>query len=251
MRTWDRKLTEFYKQPLFYKRFIDDGFGMWTDGENSLKEFATYANSMYKNIKIELRYSHTNIEFLDTLVQLENGKLATDLYSKPPDKHLFLQWKSNHPSHTKNAVPYGLGIRIKRICQTEALYQSMRKELNSQLRQRGYSGKHIERQLKKVDDIPREQLLQYKEKKNKSERVPLVVTYSKNLPNICTILHKHMVLLHRSEKCKRFRKYSDAFKEASQKLHNNKNRGKRGKHGFGAEAIAEYYNKNFLNYGGT
>ena len=74
-------------------------------------------------------------------------------------------------------MPYGLGIRIRRICQNEVDYQARRKELKMQLRRRGYSGKHIEGQLQRVDAIPREQLLRYKEKNVKSERVPLVLTY--------------------------------------------------------------------------
>ena len=29
MRTWDDKLIEYHETPLFYKRFIDDRFGLW------------------------------------------------------------------------------------------------------------------------------------------------------------------------------------------------------------------------------
>ena len=112
-----------------------------------LLAFAEHANNIHANIKIELRYSYTQIEFLDTLVRLKDGRLQTDLYSKPADKYFYLQRKSNHPPHTKKAVPYGLGIRIRRICQNEVDYQARRKELKMQLRRRGYSGKHIEGQL--------------------------------------------------------------------------------------------------------
>ena len=30
--------------PYFYKRFIDDGFGIWTGGEEELKQFVKHAN---------------------------------------------------------------------------------------------------------------------------------------------------------------------------------------------------------------
>ena len=173
MRKWDEKLREFDKQPLFYKRLIDDGFGLWTDGESSLLAFAKHADNIHANIKIELRYRYTQIEFLDTLVRLKDGRLETDLYSKPTDKHLYLQSKSNHLPHTKKAVPFGFGIRIRRICQNEVDYEGRRKALKMQLRRRGYSGKHIEGQLRRVDVIPREQLLRYKEKNDESEIVPL------------------------------------------------------------------------------
>ena len=33
---WDERLVEQDKKPLFYKRFIDDGFGVWIFGLDSL-----------------------------------------------------------------------------------------------------------------------------------------------------------------------------------------------------------------------
>ena len=67
------------------------------------------ANNIHENIKIELRWSRSCIEFLDILVKLENGHIYTDLYSKPTDKHLYLRENSCHPPHTKKSLAYGLG----------------------------------------------------------------------------------------------------------------------------------------------
>ena len=126
MRKWDEELREADKQPLFYKRFIDDGFGLWTGGESSLQAFAEHANNIHANIKIELRYSNTQIEFFDTLVRLKDGRLETDLYSKPTAKHLYLQSKSNHSPHTKKAVLYGLGIQGKKELKMQLRRKSIR-----------------------------------------------------------------------------------------------------------------------------
>ena len=48
----------------------------------------------------------------------------------------------------------------------------------------------VEKQLKKVDNLDRENLLQYNTKKQ-NNRVPLVITYSKALPNIHEILQQY------------------------------------------------------------
>ena len=48
----------------------------------------------------------------------------------------------------------------------------------------------VEKQLKKVDNLDRENLLQYNTKKQ-NNRVPLVITYSKALPNNHEILQKY------------------------------------------------------------
>ena len=113
MRKWDEELLEYRHQSMFYKRYIDDGFGIWTGTLETLQEFALYANTIHKNIQIELRYSQERIEFLDTWVNLQKGHVYTDLYKKPSDKQLYLQRSSCHPSHTKTGLAYGFGLRIR------------------------------------------------------------------------------------------------------------------------------------------
>ena len=204
MRKWDEKLMEFDQKPLFYKRFIDDGFGIWTGSVEELKLFTSFANNIHDNIKVELRWDDKQLEFLDTLVKLENGLIYTDLYVKPTDKQLYLNNKSCHPPSTKKGLAYGLGLRIRRICEKEPDYLKQRNNLKKQLRKRGYPGKLIENQLSKVDKLRREDLLQVRKCKpsKKSNRVPLVMTFSNLLPDVHKIIHKHIRVLHRSDRMK-------------------------------------------------
>ena len=76
---------------MFYKRFIDDGFGIWTHGVEELVKFQAWANGIHPNIQVELRWSHTEIEFLDTLVKIVDGNLVTDLFTKKTDKHFMFK----------------------------------------------------------------------------------------------------------------------------------------------------------------
>ena len=122
MRKWDKEILKARVTPLFYKWFIDDGFGIWTGSEEKLKEFAAFASLIHGNIKMELRYDPKQIEFLDTLVKLEDGLIYTDLHIKPTDKQLYLNSSSYHPSNTKKGLAYRLGLRIKRICEKEEDY---------------------------------------------------------------------------------------------------------------------------------
>ena len=102
---------------------------------------------------------------------------------------MYLHVTSSHPNSVKTAIPYGLGIRAKRICSEYEDYSVPRTEIKTQLRKRGYTNDMVEKQLKKVDNLDRENLLQYNPKKQ-NNRVPLVITYSKALPNIHEILKK-------------------------------------------------------------
>ena len=143
MKKWDEILFTAPIQPAFYKRFVDDGFGVWTGTETELKEFTAFANTIHKNIKVELRYHKRQIEYLDTLVKIENGHICTDLYIKLTDKQLYLNSLSNHPPNTKKGLAYGLGLRIRKICEKDKDYNRHKRKVKVLLRKRGYSGKLI------------------------------------------------------------------------------------------------------------
>lgn len=141
------------------------------------------------------------IEFLVVDVILENERLKTDLCTKNTDKYQYLSATSCHPNSVKRAIPYGLGVRVKRICSSDKDYKTRRNEIKTHLQNRGYRSSLIEEQLQKVDELNREDL-QYKDRKE-NDRVPLVFTYSKALPNIHAILRKHLKILHQSNRLKK------------------------------------------------
>ena len=96
-------------------RYIDDIFMIWTHSVDDLQTFTTYLNNIHPTIKFTSNYSFTSIPFLDVNVSLINGKITTDLYTKPTDKHQYLLQSSCHPKHTKRAIPFSLALRLRRI----------------------------------------------------------------------------------------------------------------------------------------
>ena len=155
MGAWEKQLLESSElKPLLYLRFVDDIFGVWLHGEEELRKFHNQANSIHANIKVDLRLSQEQIEFLDVLVNLDgDGNLSTDLFTKPTDSKCYLHFDSDHPSHTKKAVPLGLAMRMKRICTHEDDYRNHRQELKNRLSERGYPENVVEQQLQKVDKV--------------------------------------------------------------------------------------------------
>ncbi|ESO92965.1 hypothetical protein LOTGIDRAFT_161993 [Lottia gigantea] len=121
------------------EEFIEDGFGIWTGTVAELEEFQAEVNTIHEKIKVELRWSYESIEFLDVMVMRKEDRLTTGLYVKPTDKHMYVQAKSGHPQNVKKAIPYGLAIRPRRICENEEEYQKHIKDLKQQLRNRGNS----------------------------------------------------------------------------------------------------------------
>ena len=76
-------------RPTFYKRFIDDGIGSWTHGDEKLHKFMDQANKIHPNIRIEYNFSSTSLHFLDTTIRTKDGLITTDLYTKPTDRHMY------------------------------------------------------------------------------------------------------------------------------------------------------------------
>lgn len=95
-----------------------------------------------------------------------------------------------------------LGSELNGYVRTSLLMKKNRTEIKTHLKNRGYNQRFIEKELQKVDKVERENLLNYRSKKKKMERVPLVVTFSKGLPDVRNILQKHMPKLHTSDRMK-------------------------------------------------
>ena len=90
------------------------------------------------------------------MTSLRGGSLHTDFYTKPTDKHLYLHIESSHLEATKKAIPYGLGVRVMRICSEEGNYRQHREAVKDHLVNRGYEGAFVEKELTKVDAKDRE-----------------------------------------------------------------------------------------------
>ena len=133
IRSWAKELLErSAKQPLAYFRLIDGVWGLWAHGLDALQEFHQFSNQIHPRIKKELRHATEKVEFLDVITIIRNSHLDTDLFTKPTYKHLYLRRDSLHPESTKKAIPYGLGVRAKRICVDDTSYRQHRKSIKSQ-----------------------------------------------------------------------------------------------------------------------
>ena len=72
-----------------WKRFIDDVFFIWTDSEENLEKFLKELNGFQPSIKFTFKKSKMKmkVNFLDVVIKIKNGRLSTDLWSKPVDSH--------------------------------------------------------------------------------------------------------------------------------------------------------------------
>ena len=58
----------------------------------------------------------TGIPFLDTWIQITDGKIIITPYHKPTDRKQYISMNSCHPYHQQIGIAYSQALRLKRIC---------------------------------------------------------------------------------------------------------------------------------------
>ena len=201
-------LENYPKKPLVWVRYIDDIFFIWTHGREELDKFLEFANNNRHGMVFETSdesISCEQVPFLDILVILRDGRLHTDLYTKPTNKFQYLNFKSCHPFHQKSNLPYALALRIRRICSNISDYRQHCTTLTQHLRLRGYKLGMIKDGIRKATARSRDELLQPKEDQEGTHdgRVIFSTTYNPIVPDLKEKLKEFQPVLQTSERCKK------------------------------------------------
>ena len=156
-------LSSVHHKPAIYMRYIDDIFGVWTHGSDTLDGFLDYLNSFHETLKFTIERSDYSdkrqIPFLDTLVTLEeNGALTTELYIKPMAAPIILPFTSAHPIQTKRSVLYSQLLRAKRLGSSPAAQNRGMDKIEALFRANEYPKKMIQKTKFRVKTKPREEL---------------------------------------------------------------------------------------------
>ena len=63
---------------------------------------------------------------------------------------IWINFKSCHPRHVKEAIPYGQSLRLRRICSSDNIFDERIKELKRNLDKRGFKKDKISVQCEKA-----------------------------------------------------------------------------------------------------
>ena len=159
----------------FMKRFLDDFFKIFIGTSKNLHLLFDEMNQLHPSIKFTMKHTYNSketidtrcscqplesIPFLDTKCQIKNGKVVFDLYKKPTDRNMYLLHSSCHPPQHHQNVPYGLAMRINRICSIPEEREQRLVELQDWLENRGYRPGMVSAAISKARNIPRHIALQ-------------------------------------------------------------------------------------------
>ena len=179
---------------------------IWSEGEEQLKDFISYLNSIHANIKFSHEYSnssHQTLPFLDVQVHLNsNNHIQTDLHTKPIDKHQYLLKTSCHTNHTKQTIPFSLS------CETVA-YALPTLSLTNEAKNSSSTWSNVViaaipyKRCKSCASHPTSRnTIATRTEATKTDRTPFVISFYPALSKILSIVKKHINILQTSANCK-------------------------------------------------
>ena len=139
---------------LLWKRYIDDVLMLFRGTEKDCESLVEWLNSLMPGtVKFKFEFSYQKIQYLDLEIFLQDGKLGTNLFVKPTNKQLYLDYSSSHPDHCKEGIPYSQALRVIERCATP----TDRDNHLSKLHEREKSQIHVQSLLSLLFSYPNHQ----------------------------------------------------------------------------------------------
>ena len=109
------------QQVIFYKRFIDDVFGIWLphpDAQINNRLWDEFTKSMnnYTGLTWEFNKPSNKVDFMDLTISIHNGKITMSLFEKPLNLHLYIPPHSAHPPGLLPGIVHSTIFRIFTLC---------------------------------------------------------------------------------------------------------------------------------------
>ena len=166
--------NDLHNQPIYYKRYIDDLFGITRTKEDA-EFFLSTLHHRRPNIKLTptpFDISHSTGNFLDLKIYKgkkhnENLKLDIELFQKPTNKFLFLPYNSFHDIKTQRGWITSYRKRIHINCTETIAATKHDLAFKQQLKERGFPDNILKKLFS--DTWERNTLIQKRKEKHKNE----------------------------------------------------------------------------------
>ena len=137
-----------FLKPAFYKRFLDDIFGIWNYSVEQFWDFINILNTHNRFIRVTASIHPLSQDYLDVTAFKgpgfrETGRLDTKVYFKPTDSHALLHKSSFHTRSTFAGILKSQILRFNRICSQKSDFEEACSILFRSLRTRGYSARFL------------------------------------------------------------------------------------------------------------
>ena len=169
--------------------------------------FTDCLNSLSLSIKFTVKHSDKQLEVLDTLLCIINGRIEFKVYSKPTDGHMYLLPQSSHyrSMYLHNShIPFGIALRIRKICIREVWFEEQRLEYKQYFKHRNYKNCVIQKRFDRARNIPRSQALKPKAASDQTVRnFSLILDYHPNFNGLPLLIRDHLKILFESPRMRK------------------------------------------------
>jgi hypothetical protein len=178
---------------------------LFAGSHEECEQLVDWLNSLMPGVvKFKFDFSHQKVEFLDLEIFKKEGRLKTNIFIKPTNKQLYLDFSSNHPEHCKLAIPYSQALRVVERCSEIKEQETQLENLKEKLKERNYPENIIEEKFDKARKKDRRTLIfQNRNNKNRgTKKVRFMFTHNAANPPIHKWVRMCKPLLERSAKAK-------------------------------------------------
>ena len=161
---------------------------MWIGTEEELKTYLEDINRVHTTIQFTCELSHSEINFPDTTLYngprfRREGILDINTHIKPTNKQLHAHAPTYHPPGTRKGIAIGEAKRYLRTNSEESEFEARLSNLETKLKQRGYTHSEMSEFIGSINFQDREMVLLPK-KRDHDPRLTLTVTYSDKVSKI-------------------------------------------------------------------
>lgn len=176
---WGTKGMQYIDSIVFWGRYIDDCFLLWSGSEELLHSFFEYLNSNTWEMSFTMKHSLTSMEFLDLDFYIKDNKIHSKLYRKPTACNAVLHASSFHPEHQLRSIPYGEFLRARRNCSETNEFEQCITGMKDRFLKRGYPKASLKIAERKTRTISRPDCLKTRTETNSSgQQIRLITEYN-------------------------------------------------------------------------
>ncbi|XP_069505846.1 uncharacterized protein [Ambystoma mexicanum] len=190
----------FFENLGLWRRYIDILI-IWNGTVARFEKFVEWINKQNRYMKFTSTHSNKELNFLDVTVWVDSGSniLKVKPFHKPTDRNSLLDFSSCHPRHTRENLPFGQFLRLKRNSSTRDIFRQEAQVLGSKLKARHYPEKIIKRTYKRSSNNDRSALLEYRDRTTESKNLVFVSTFSPLANQVVKIITKNWHILRGGE----------------------------------------------------
>ena len=127
----------------------------------------------------------------------ESKKISVDVFSNATSGFAYVLPNACFPKSDVENIPKGVALRLRRICDSDRKLEKHSKECQGYFVATDYKPRKVRKQFSDIRNISREEARQPKTHNEKfSSSCNLIMQYNPLLPDIKTIIKKHLPVLH-------------------------------------------------------